>query len=102
MTTATQWTTIRFFSCPVALTFGDGSHGPLLLEGSNSSLSSGQIAWVPVPPPIWELSGKAPNAQEVATANSTTPLCLSSVDLLVSLRRVTQGRRLRGRHGDAL
>lgn len=30
---------------------------------------------VTVPPPIWELSGKTPNAQEVAIANSTTPLC---------------------------
>lgn len=30
---------------------------------------------VPTPPPMWELSGNAPSAEEVATANATKPLC---------------------------
>lgn len=30
---------------------------------------------VPAPPPIWEHSGKAPSAEEVAAANATKPLC---------------------------
>jgi len=30
---------------------------------------------IPAPPPIWELSGKPPSAEEVAYADATKPLC---------------------------
>jgi hypothetical protein len=30
---------------------------------------------IPAPPPIWELSGRAPSTEAVATANATKPLC---------------------------